>query len=734
MNGARLTALILILALATVFVLSCSSGNLTTPHADDTNPPQAGVPDAFPLLTFPPSGANSPSRRISESEVVTNGNAWVEEAGAGNRDGSQAESYVIMPDGNESYAWARYSIGDMYSELPVSGAFNVLSTPAHPGGEDDLPLNYWIGFSNYTDYTWEWFGPYHVPMSIEINNEALDLVDRYIDGTGALGFVVVADRTGIVADPETNPDGLTAVEIVSTITTVEAAEEVPNSPISTDIFDVTDSTSAGAGGGSRGVSQMVNDSRVTLTWDHCEALAPEAEDWEASSYRVYRQGPDDTAPVLIGSVLAPQELYVDPDNNFIQEPALPPPTPGAHSTYYLQAVNSVGVAQMSAGHSITLGIKAPAYVRGELTIPGDAAFLRWSEVPGAVSYRITRTVQEPVALDTTTQTTYTDNTLPEQTFGTYNIVAVGRAAESVPSDPFWVYMPGPGVQIILDNGVTIDFVEVPAGTLQLGSPGGEWMRANTNPPPDSNEEPYQAVNLGYYYIMRTEITNAMWAAFMDAGGYAEPLYWDGFWAWRENEGIVEPLFWKTGQHNSGTAYPDYPVVGVSFEEVYAFSKWLNTLSLDTVRLPSEAEWEYAAEGPRQRNQIWLFPWPEIGPLLGGVYNDGDDGQDMTRANCGLNLSPDDYPETAPVGTFRLGRSWCGVLDMAGNVHEWTAEQWRESYPAFYAVEPFQGGRVTIRGGGYDSEIRELRTSFRKGFVAENREMPCVGGRVVMIPR
>ena len=215
------------------------------------------------------------------------------------------------------------------------------------------------------------------------------------------------------------------------------------------------------------------------------------------------------------------------------------------------------------------------------------------------------------------------------------------------------------------------------------------------------EQPAHFVNLDAYWIMQTEVSNALWRRFMDAGGYAREDYWstDG-WTWRSSNDITQPDCWDDSDLNQDAQ----PVVCVSWYEAEAFANWLSAEAGRQIRLPTEAEWEKAARGTDGR----VFPW--------------GDNWDATRANyCDTNC-PDDlhdksgddgYALSAPVGSYSDGISPFGVLDMAGNVWEWVQD--------WYAADAYQTSPAA-NPAGPDSGDR--RVSAWRGVVRQPAQHAC----------
>jgi len=113
-------------------------------------------------------------------------------------------------------------------------------------------------------------------------------------------------------------------------------------------------------------------------------------------------------------------------------------------------------------------------------------------------------------------------------------------------------------------------------------------------------------------------------------------------------------------------YSDYPVIWVTRDQAAEYCSWVGG------RLPTEAEWEYAARGPENLT----FPWGNEFDPSRVNYCDASCAHGVVDPSC-----DDGYPETAPVGSFSSGVSWSGALDMAGNVREWVSDWF-----GYYAVD------------------------------------------------
>lgn len=220
-----------------------------------------------------------------------------------------------------------------------------------------------------------------------------------------------------------------------------------------------------------------------------------------------------------------------------------------------------------------------------------------------------------------------------------------------------------------DPNSGMNFAFVPAGEFQMGSSEPEIQKLEEQCGATSLDcngaFTYEKLDFrtstSSYWIGQTEITNAQYQKFIDDGGYTNADYWDVGWQWRLDNSVTQPGCWNKDYLQGDNK----PVVCVSWYEARAFTKWLAAKSGLAIRLPTEVEWEKAARGTQGN----IYPWG----------NDFMDGRaNYCDSKCPQNWreqGTDGYATTAPVGSFPLGASPYGAMDMAGNVSEWTSSAW-----------------------------------------------------------
>ncbi|MBU0742011.1 formylglycine-generating enzyme family protein [bacterium] len=195
--------------------------------------------------------------------------------------------------------------------------------------------------------------------------------------------------------------------------------------------------------------------------------------------------------------------------------------------------------------------------------------------------------------------------------------------------------------------------EPPEGMVLI--PGGAYAMGMH----DGEDNPLHEVAVSPFYMDRTEVTNA------------------GYLAFCEETGRDLPVFWGMELFRCGPDYPDNPIVGVSHSDAIAYAEWAGK------RLPTEAEWEFAARGG----------------LVGKMFPNGDDADPLAVNHKGAG-----YEGTLPVGS--LLPNGYGLHDMSGNVREWVLDRYDPDYyrecPAENPQGPEQGRFRVIRGGGWYS--------------------------------
>jgi formylglycine-generating enzyme required for sulfatase activity len=259
-------------------------------------------------------------------------------------------------------------------------------------------------------------------------------------------------------------------------------------------------------------------------------------------------------------------------------------------------------------------------------------------------------------------------------------------------------------------------VLVPAGTFQMGSP------ASVVHP---NEHPRHEVTLSAYCIDKTEVTVEAYAACVEAKtcllAPLTPLTVDG--------GAISPDQGLLNRFCNGHDRPNHPINCVDWEQAMAYCTWAGK------RLPTEAEWEYAARG----NDGRIYPWGNEAPTAKRLNACGSECVAMAKRDLGddwgaMYIASDGWETTAPVGSFPDGASPFGALDMAGNVFEWTAD-WDGAYAAAAAVNPRGAntgpGRVD-RGGSWNlNNVDHSRTAFR-AWVSPSDRVIDVGFRCARV--
>ena len=214
-------------------------------------------------------------------------------------------------------------------------------------------------------------------------------------------------------------------------------------------------------------------------------------------------------------------------------------------------------------------------------------------------------------------------------------------------------------------------IYIAAGQFEMGNAEG-----------GDDQRPVHSVALDAFWVDRTEVTNGQYSRCVEAGECIDP---DGGGSTTRES------------YYGSAAYDDYPVLYINWKEAGGYCAWAGG------RLPTEAEWEYAARGPEGSE----YPWGEHVP------NDSL-----------LNYDSNEL-DTTEVGDYPEGASWVGALDMSGNVREWTADWYVADYygssPSENPLGPSSAEYRVLRGGSWDSDARSVSTTSRDADIVDNAD-------------
>ncbi len=240
-----------------------------------------------------------------------------------------------------------------------------------------------------------------------------------------------------------------------------------------------------------------------------------------------------------------------------------------------------------------------------------------------------------------------------------------------------VAAPPPKAATSVPDGAPMTFV--PAGKFTMGGDPADALarcrEANLSCLAEwfTREEPIHQVDLHAFWVDKTEVTNGMYAKCVQDGKCDPPT---------SAKSYARAAYYGSPQ------FEDFPVVFVTWQDADAYCSWADR------RLPTEAEWEKAARGTDAR----VYPW-------------GND-----RPSTDLLNYKHAFEDTTAVGRFPKGASPYGALDMAGNVWEWTADWFGETY---YAVSPGSnppgpesGTMRVMRGGAFGAQVHNVRSAYR----------------------
>ena len=264
----------------------------------------------------------------------------------------------------------------------------------------------------------------------------------------------------------------------------------------------------------------------------------------------------------------------------------------------------------------------------------------------------------------------------------------------------------------LDSRRTTEMVAIPGGVFEMGSDA---------PAGYDNEKKAHLVEVAPFQLERRPVSVGQWILFMQDGGYQRPELWTPQgWDWRQAANAQHPEYWQPWKDGYGCYRPaglagmssDEPVMSISWYEANAYARW------NGKRLPTEAEWEFAARYDPQSGLSRTYPWGEGTPPRNGI----DYGL-KCAARLDLNTL---LPQTMGILSGRSKNSF-GLSQMAGSAWEWTSTPFLP-YPGFtafpydgYSKDHMDGQHYVCRGGSWATAAPILRASFRNWYIPTYRQ-------------
>lgn len=374
-----------------------------------------------------------------------------------------------------------------------------------------------------------------------------------------------------------------------------------------------------------------NDLVVNVSWNGVKY---------AESYNVYRSSSSNGTYELVAEGVTSTTWTDD--------------SPLEGNNYYKVCAEGYGFTSSQSSYSyVNVSLAAPTHVKAVMAENDLVVNVSWETVKYAQSYNVYRSDSKTgmfvLVAENVTSTYWKDRT-PLSKRNYYKVSAFGNGMESIKG---WAVpaVPASEVQSFAVDGVTFTMIKVTGGTFKMGSDRSS-----------ENATPIHDVTLSDYYIGENEVTQELWQVVM---GY-------------------NPSYHKGSKR---------PVDNVSWQDCQTFIKKLNELTGHVFRLPTEAEWEFAAKGG-----IWSE---------GFVYSGSNDIDNVAWYGDGSG-----YYETKNVGTKAPNE--LGIYDMTGNVKEY-CQDWYGNYSDSHQINPtgpMTGYKHILRGGYYANRDYACTTTFR----------------------
>jgi formylglycine-generating enzyme required for sulfatase activity len=248
-------------------------------------------------------------------------------------------------------------------------------------------------------------------------------------------------------------------------------------------------------------------------------------------------------------------------------------------------------------------------------------------------------------------------------------------------------------------------IDVPEGMVYV--PSGKFKMGE--------KETEHEVYLDAYFIGKYEVTNAEWKAFVDATGFPPPLHWKG--------GEIPP-----GKEN-------HPIVYVSWEDIQKYCEWASHGTVREVHLPTEAQWEKAARGPRGHQYPWGDAWDKrlcnsgwrLGPFGFRPNDEADDWkkkwEEWEKSDKGKEIIAAGGDTTA-AGSFPKGKCFYGCYDMAGNAYEWCRDWFITNYYTLKDAKRNPQGPTEEQAEEFDFRGHKSKARVLRGGVWSSHSIHC----------
>jgi len=255
------------------------------------------------------------------------------------------------------------------------------------------------------------------------------------------------------------------------------------------------------------------------------------------------------------------------------------------------------------------------------------------------------------------------------------------------------------VKIIHDCSVCPRMVIIPGGNFLMGSAVAEKGHRK-------DEIPVHRVSIAAFALGKTEITRGQFAEFVKESGYKAG---DKCWTIEAGKYEERSASWqKVGYAQNN----NHPVVCVNWNDANAYTQWISRKTGKKYRLPTEAEWEYAARGKILTSRYWGRK-PDDACLYANIADKTAQKIIKLAASWEIHNCTDGYAYTAPVASFKANAY--GLYDLLGNVWEWVADDYHKNYlgaPVGGSAWAGDDNKHVLRGGSWYDAPNHVRAAGR----------------------